>query len=109
MRLRVGGPQFSRWAESILEILSTTASLLIIGIGAMLVTLPVLLPVFEHLRCQPDLVRRAAGQAAGDRHDYAPVGMNIFVIRGVAGHSWRAAGPVTISSDPVTGMRKRCW
>jgi TRAP-type C4-dicarboxylate transport system permease large subunit len=47
MRLRVGGPQFSRWAESILEILSTTASLLIIGIGAMLVTLPVLLPVFE--------------------------------------------------------------
>jgi hypothetical protein len=74
MRLRVGGPQFSRWAESILEILSTTASLLIIGIGAMLVTLPVLLPVFEHLRCQPDLVRRAAGQAAGNRHDYAPRG-----------------------------------
>jgi TRAP-type C4-dicarboxylate transport system permease large subunit len=85
MRLRVGGPQFSRWAESILEILSTTASLLIIGIGAMLVTLPVLLPVFELYDVSLIWFGVLLVKLLEIGMITPPVGMNIFVIRGVAG------------------------
>ena len=42
--------------------------------GAMLVTLPVLLPLLKTPRHRPDLVRRLRGQDAGDRDDHTPGG-----------------------------------